>query len=126
MSNNEYIESRIKERTQVFDDDLFFADEFVIQTVHNPEASRINQVEVMRGSGEKIIQPSENDIIQLLRRSIIAKNDLKKGESLTLNDITWVRPSRDIDPGDENLIIGKKLIKDIKAGTLLNYKDFTD
>ena len=47
LSNNEYIESRIKERTQVFDDDLFFADEFVIQTVHNPEASRINQVEVM-------------------------------------------------------------------------------
>ena len=47
LSNNEYIESRIKERSQIFNEDLFFADEFVIQTVHKPEASRINQVEVM-------------------------------------------------------------------------------
>ena len=47
LSDNEYIESRITERNQIFNDDLFFADEFVIQTVHKPEASRINQVEVM-------------------------------------------------------------------------------
>ena len=47
LGNEEYIESRITGRTQIFDNDLFFADEFFIQTVHKPEASRINQVEVM-------------------------------------------------------------------------------
>ena len=47
LSENQYIESRITQRTQINDKDLFFADEFAIQTVHNPEASRINQVEVM-------------------------------------------------------------------------------
>ena len=47
LSDNEYIESRITERNQILDNDLFFADEFVIQTVHRPTASRINQVEVM-------------------------------------------------------------------------------
>jgi len=47
LSDNEYIESRITERNQIYDDDLFFADEFAIQTVHKPEASRINQVEVL-------------------------------------------------------------------------------
>ncbi len=47
LSDNEYIESRITQRNQIFDNNLFFADEFAIQTVHKPEASRINQVEVM-------------------------------------------------------------------------------
>ncbi len=47
LSENEYIDSRITQRTQIFDADLFFADEFAIQTVYKPEASRINQVEVM-------------------------------------------------------------------------------
>ncbi len=47
LSENQYIESRVTARTQIHDNDLFFADEFAIQTVHNPEASRINQVEVM-------------------------------------------------------------------------------
>ena len=47
LINSEYIESRITERNQISDNQLFFADEFAIQTVHKPEASRINQVEVL-------------------------------------------------------------------------------
>tara|TARA_Y100001970_G_scaffold86453_1_gene109030 strand:+ start:4322 stop:5038 length:717 start_codon:yes stop_codon:yes gene_type:complete len=47
LSDDEYIESRITERNQIRNNDLFFADEFVIQTVHRPSASRINQVEIM-------------------------------------------------------------------------------
>ena len=47
LNDNEYIDSRITERNQFYSDELFFADEFAIQTVHKPEASRINQVEIM-------------------------------------------------------------------------------
>tara|TARA_Y100001968_G_C19453506_1_gene770422 strand:+ start:11983 stop:12699 length:717 start_codon:yes stop_codon:yes gene_type:complete len=47
LSDNEYIESRITKRSQIFDNNLFWADEFALQTVHKPEASRVNQVEVM-------------------------------------------------------------------------------
>jgi len=47
LSDNEYIESRVTERNQILDNDLFWSDEFFIQTVHKKEASRINQVEVM-------------------------------------------------------------------------------
>ena len=47
LRDSEYIESRITERNQIFDNDLFFADEFSIQTVHKPEGSRVNQIEVM-------------------------------------------------------------------------------
>lgn len=68
LIDNEYIESRITERSQIYDNDLFFADEFVIQTVHKPEASRINQVEVMskfykcKFDDKKIEADSKNDI----------------------------------------------------------------
>jgi len=47
FANDEYLESRVTLRKQVFDTDQFWADEFAIQTFHKPDASRINQVEVM-------------------------------------------------------------------------------
>ena len=47
LSNNEYIESRVTQRNQILDDNLFFSDEFVIQTNHMRGISRINQVEIM-------------------------------------------------------------------------------
>tara|TARA_B100000902_G_scaffold387808_1_gene432480 strand:+ start:548 stop:1258 length:711 start_codon:yes stop_codon:yes gene_type:complete len=47
LKNDFYIDSRITGRNQVEDDNVFFADEFVIQTVHKPGASRINQVETI-------------------------------------------------------------------------------
>ena len=59
LSDNEYIESRITERDQIYDNDLFFADEFAIQTVHKPEASRINQVEIL----SKFYKCKDNDLV---------------------------------------------------------------
>ena len=47
LKGNEYIESRVTGREQIFDNKLFFADEFVIQTSHKNGASRINQVEII-------------------------------------------------------------------------------
>ena len=47
LKDDSYIESRIKGRNQIQDDDIFFADELVIQTAHKPGASRINQVETI-------------------------------------------------------------------------------
>ena len=47
LKNDFYIDSRITGRTQIQDNDIFFADELVIQTDHKPGASRVNQVEVL-------------------------------------------------------------------------------
>jgi len=47
LKDDFYIDSRITERNQIQDDDIFFADELVIQTAHKPGASRINQVETI-------------------------------------------------------------------------------
>jgi len=47
LKDDLYIDSRITGRNQIEDDDIFFADELVIQTAHKPGASRINQVETI-------------------------------------------------------------------------------
>ena len=68
LIDSEYIESRVTARSQIHDNNLFFSDEFVIQTVHKPEASRINQVEVMskfykcKFDDKNIEEDSKNDI----------------------------------------------------------------
>ncbi len=57
LKDDLYIDSRITGRNQIEDDDIFFADELVIQTAHKPGASRINQVETIskfqKCSGDK-------------------------------------------------------------------------
>ena len=47
LKDDLYIDSRITGRNQMKDDDIFFADELVLQTVHKPGASRVNQVETI-------------------------------------------------------------------------------
>ena len=47
LKDDFYIDSRITGRNQIQDNDIFFADELVIQTSHKPGASRINQVETL-------------------------------------------------------------------------------
>jgi len=47
LKDNEYIDSRVTGRSQILDNDLFFSDEFFIQTTHKNGISRINQVEIM-------------------------------------------------------------------------------
>ena len=47
LEDNEFIESRVTARNQIFDDELFFADEFFIQSFHKSGVSRLNQVETM-------------------------------------------------------------------------------
>ena len=47
LKDDFYIESRIIGRNQIQDNDIFFADELVIQTSHKPGASRVNQVETI-------------------------------------------------------------------------------
>ena len=68
LKNDQYIESRITGRNQVKDNDLFFADEFVIQTVHKHNVSRINQVETIskfykcRGDNIDLVNSQKSNI----------------------------------------------------------------
>tara|TARA_B100000676_G_C18080545_1_gene850866 strand:- start:646 stop:1665 length:1020 start_codon:yes stop_codon:yes gene_type:complete len=77
----------------------------------------VREIEAMLGSGIKKIQDIEKDALRLMRRSVVAKNRLAKGHIIQIDDISWTRPSGGINPGDESMIIGKKLKNNIDAGS---------
>ena len=68
LKDDFYIDSRITERNQIQDDDIFFADELVIQKVYKQGAARVNQVETISKFQQcdseqlEIIDSQKNDI----------------------------------------------------------------
>lgn len=58
------------------------------------------------------------------RRSIVAKTDLKKGDVITADKITFKRPGTGISPKDLDKVLGKKLNRDISEDTLLSWDNF--
>lgn len=71
------------------------------------------------GNGNKEIQAGERELLPQCRRSIIAKRALEKGHLISKQDLAWVRPSFGLPPGQENLLIGKYLLTEVKAGEAL-------
>jgi len=77
---------------------------------------RVKNANTLLGSGEKKIFNIEKITAKQSRRSICAAKDLTKGKKLTINDLICIRPSGGLSPEQKNKIIGKKLLKSIKAG----------
>ena len=67
--------------------------------------------ELISNSNLKNIQNSK-----LIQRSIICNKDLDAGTKITKNHLAWVRPGTGINPGNENMILGKILNTNIKKG----------
>jgi N,N'-diacetyllegionaminate synthase len=76
----------------------------------------VKQVQDYLGNGRKELQKSEKQIIESVRRSVVAKRDLPKGSVISAEDIAWIRPGNGLPPGKEMLMIGKVLIKDLSEG----------
>ncbi len=68
----------------------------------------IRNIEQMMGSTKKIINSNELDNIKIVRKSIVAKYQIKKGEKFTLNNLTAKRPGTGISPMKIKNILGKK------------------
>ena len=83
----------------------------------------VRNAEKMLGDGRKVLQPPELEVVNLIRRSIVAKKDLLKDHQITPGDLTWIRLQGGLDAGNENFLIGKKLNKDIKAFDLIKKND---
>ena len=55
------------------------------------------------------------------RRSVVAKSDIKKGEVISMSNITFKRPGTGISPSKVEDILGKKVIEDIAEDTLIDF-----
>ena len=84
---------------------------------------RVREADVLLGDGKLKVEANEKNAISFARRSIVAGKDLRKGTKLTLKDLSWVRPSGGLKPGEEHKILGKYLARDIKHGEHILIKD---
>jgi N,N'-diacetyllegionaminate synthase len=79
----------------------------------------IRNIEKALGSHEKKASPSEIVNFEVVRKSIVAKKQIKKGDLLTLDNITVKRPGVGISPMRWDEIIGKIATKNYNENEIL-------
>lgn len=77
----------------------------------------IREAEIMLGSGDKELQQAEAGNLAPVRRSVVAARDIGTDRILTPADITWMRPGHGVQPGQEGLVLGRRLRVAVAAGT---------
>lgn len=82
---------------------------------------RIRTAQELLGTGKKEMQEGERKIAGQVRRSIAASRDLKMGEVIRVEDITWVRPGEGIPPGRESKVIGRTVAREVVRGELITF-----
>ncbi|MDA9964380.1 N-acetylneuraminate synthase family protein [Gammaproteobacteria bacterium] len=75
-----------------------------------------NEVYETLGDGQKRIEPNEENAFIVQRRSIVCNKDLKKGHTITADDLEFLRPCpvNSFHPYEKHLIIGKDVLNDKK------------
>jgi len=84
----------------------------------------IRLTEKSLGSFSKKISTNEYAARKMIRRSIILKKDLKKGQKLKSSDVKFARPGTGINPNYFDLIEGRRCKKNIKAETIIDLDMF--
>jgi N,N'-diacetyllegionaminate synthase len=79
----------------------------------------IRNVEKAMGNGIKIPSKSELENINVARKSIVAKRNIRKGEILTHENLTIKRPGNGISPMRWEKVIGKIANKDYEQDELI-------
>lgn len=74
--------------------------------------SSIRNIEEALGSPNKTASNSERENIAIARKSIVAAKNIKKGEVLTIDNLTTKRPGTGISPMRWNEVLGSKAIRD--------------
>jgi N-acetylneuraminate synthase len=83
----------------------------------------INSKRIYNALGSKRITVTESkEKITEFRRSIVLANNLKVGDIIQQENLTFKRPGTGITPGDLKYVIGRKLNQDLQADTLLKWE----
>jgi N,N'-diacetyllegionaminate synthase len=79
----------------------------------------IRNIELALGSSVKKPSKSEMPNISVARKSIVAKTDIKKGDTLSEKNITIKRPGNGINPMRWDEIVGSTAVKDYKEDEII-------
>ena len=84
----------------------------------------IRFIEKSLGNYDRKLSTREEDNIKMIRRSLVAKKDLIKGNYINKDNIKFARPGTGIPTTQANFFYKKKLKKNIKAETVLKKNHF--
>lgn len=84
----------------------------------------IDRMDMLRGNGELKCLDTEGAARSNARRSIVANCDIKKGEIITEDMLTFKRPGTGISPDKLAEVVGKKAVIDIDDDTILQREMF--
>ena len=79
----------------------------------------IRNVEKAMGHYDKVVSPSEKKNIDIVRKSIVASEKIKKGDIFTEKNITTKRPGSGISPMKWNDVIGHIAKKDYEKDEMI-------
>jgi len=80
---------------------------------------RVRVANILLGNGEKILQEGEMSTANAARRSIVASCALDTGHLLVDADLDWLRPGGGLKPGQESLILGRRLTQSVARGEMI-------
>ena len=75
------------------------------------------------GSRKRVLSTNEKEQQFIMRRSIVANKDLEIGKVLSLEDFGYKRPGTGFSPANPEILIGKKLIRNVEADNLITKED---
>ena len=82
----------------------------------------IRNTQIILGSNNKFATNIEKINRLLIRKSIVAKKDIKKGEKFTIENITTKRPEGGLSPTYWEKVIGRKAIKNFNSDDFISLK----
>lgn len=75
------------------------------------------------GSARRI-PPEDPDRKAEYRRSIVSARDIRKGETISSDALTYRRPGTGLEPNADRLLLGAVATRDIPADTIVSLSDF--
>ena len=83
----------------------------------------IRNIEKSLGTNSKIVSPSEEKNLTIVRKSIHIKNDIKKGSRIERKDLIMLRPGDGISPMNIDEVIGREALSSLSMGHKLTKSD---
>jgi len=84
----------------------------------------IRNTEIAMGDGIKRPNKSEVEIMKVVRKTLVAARNIRKGEIIEETDITIKRAGTGIPPKFMDIIVGMKINKDIEKDTPFDWSFF--
>jgi N-acetylneuraminate synthase len=85
--------------------------------------AELRVLQALLGSSEKRVLACEADARRYARRSLVAAGDLPAGHVLGAADVLVKRPGSGIAPGELARVLGRRLVRSIRADQLFAWDD---